>query len=228
MTLGLQTWSELAFFHWALPPEAVRPLVDPRLELDLFEGRAWVGLVPFTLNAARVRGLPPLPRFRQFHELNARTYVRCGGAPGVWFFSLDAASGPAAAVARAAFGLPYHRASIGRSSERDRFRYSSRRTWPSAPATFEATWSVGAPLAPYELGSREHFLVHRLALYSRDFRGKLLRGVVEHPRWPLRVARLEHLTETVSRAAGLPPLIGEPLAHHSAGVNVEILRFEHV
>src|SRR5687767_11872085 len=90
--IGYQRWRDLLFLHWPVPREALRPLVDERLDLDLADGTAWVSLTPFTLEGARLRTLPPLPLLRRFHELNCRTYVRYEDAdPGIWFFSLDAA-----------------------------------------------------------------------------------------------------------------------------------------
>ena len=67
--------------------------MPPQLELDLFEGTAYVGLVPFTMTGVRPVGLPPVRGISSFHETNVRTYVhREGRDPGVWFFSLDAAN----------------------------------------------------------------------------------------------------------------------------------------
>jgi len=40
--IGFQRWHDLLFLHWDLPPDVLRPLVPPRLEVDTFEGRAFV------------------------------------------------------------------------------------------------------------------------------------------------------------------------------------------
>jgi uncharacterized protein YqjF (DUF2071 family) len=103
------TWHDLLFAHWPLPTEALAPLLPDGVELDLFDGEAWLGIVPFRMSGVRLRRLPPLPGTGAFPELNVRTYVRAGGKPGVWFFSLDARSALAVAIARAWFRLPYHR-----------------------------------------------------------------------------------------------------------------------
>src|SRR4051812_24259993 len=88
-----QKWRSLLFLHWALPPEAVRPLLPAGLDLDVYQGSAYVGLVPFTMRGVRPVGLPAVPWLSNFHETNVRTYVHAGGRdPGVWFFSLDAAN----------------------------------------------------------------------------------------------------------------------------------------
>src|SRR5688500_15722341 len=107
-----QTWSKLLFAHWPVPPEQIRPLLPPSVTLDTFDGQAWVGVVPFDIPNIRPRFLPPIPTMAHFLELNVRTYVTRDGKPGVWFFSLDAASRLAVEGARLAFHLPYFNAQM--------------------------------------------------------------------------------------------------------------------
>src|SRR3954452_365601 len=101
-----QTWQDLLFAHWPVSPEALRPHIPPRLHLDTFDGAAWIGIVPFDLSHLAPRGAAG--RFGlAFPELNVRTYVTIEDKPGIWFFSLDAASILAVLGARAAYHLPY-------------------------------------------------------------------------------------------------------------------------
>ena len=46
----LHTWHNLLFMHWPMPVDALRTLVPPALEIDTFDGWAWVGVVPFRLS----------------------------------------------------------------------------------------------------------------------------------------------------------------------------------
>jgi uncharacterized protein YqjF (DUF2071 family) len=225
--IGYQRWDRIAFFHWPLPPEALRPLVPPRLAIDTHDGQAWVSLTPFTLVGGRLRFTPPLPLVSTFHEVNLRTYVHLDGrAPGLWFFSLDAASALAVAAARGTLRLPYFPARIRRDRQGDAQRYESRRLVPARPpAVLRATWRVGGDLPPAEPGTLDHFLLERYVLYSRGFRAALLRGRVHHRPWPLRAASVEALEESLTSAAGLPPPSGAPLAHCSDGVDVEFFPF---
>ena len=101
-----QTWHDLLFAHWPVPAESLARLVPSPFELDLFEGRAWLGIVPFVMTNVAPRGVPALPGLSSFPELNVRTYVRVGGRPGVYFFSLDAASVLAVRAARLLLHLP--------------------------------------------------------------------------------------------------------------------------
>lgn len=95
-----QTWKKLLFLHWPIDAEALRPLIPSRLEIDTFEGRAWIGVTPFLLRGLRPPYLPPFPFLSSAHEINVRTYVHLDGVPGIWFFSLDADNGLAVATAR--------------------------------------------------------------------------------------------------------------------------------
>lgn len=210
------TWHDLLFAHWALPPEVVRPLVPPALELDLRDGRAWVGVVPFRMSGVRLRGTPPLPGVGAFPELNLRTYVRgpAGASdprPGVWFWSLDAASALAVRGARAWFRLPYFDAQMECRADGEGVAYRARRTHRGArDASLVARYAPTGPAVRAAPGSLEHWLTERYCLYSADAAGRPLVGEVHHAPWPLQPARAEIDTETVAAAAGLPPLAGAP------------------
>src|SRR5947207_7616312 len=90
-----QTWDNLLFAHWPISPDAMRQVVPPALELDTYDGKAWLGIVPFEITDFRPRSFPGIPGLSTFPEINVRTYVTLGGKPGVYFFSLDAANLPA-------------------------------------------------------------------------------------------------------------------------------------
>src|SRR5579863_2508953 len=122
-----QTWHDLLFAHWPLPPDALRPLVPAQLELDPFDGQCWVGVVPFRMSGIRRRGVPALPGVSRFPELNVRTYVSFGGKPGVYFFSLDAANLPAVWAARMFYHLPYFHAEMSCEDRGGTILYWSRR-----------------------------------------------------------------------------------------------------
>ena len=100
-------WVDLAFLHWRVSPDVLRPHIPSQLEVDTFDGSAWIGVVPFRMTHVHPIALPPIPTVRDFPELNVRTYVRSGGRAGVWFFSLDAAIRLAVFGSRVSVGLPY-------------------------------------------------------------------------------------------------------------------------
>ena len=214
-----QRWHDLLFAHWALDADRVRALVPPELELDTRDGMAWVAVTPFRMSGIRARWLPPIPGTSAFPELNVRTYVRYGGRPGVYFFSLDASNPLAVAGARALFKLPYHVADMTVGRDGERFVYDSRRI--GAKADFRAVYSPCGPVSLSAAGSLEYFLTERYCLYTvRDRRVE--RVEIDHAPWPLQPAYAEISRVGVARAAGLP--LDEPpaMTHFAASLDVRI------
>lgn len=220
-----QTWRDLTFLHWRIEPGIVRPLVPASLELDLCDGSAWIGLVPFLITGLTLPHAPEAPWVSSFPETNVRTYVvDPQGRRGVWFFSLDAARLAAVAGARAAYALPYYWAKMRvRCEGRQAVYWSRRRHGP--PASSEIAVETGEPIA--QPGELDIFLTARFRLYAQRG-GRLLKADIEHPPWPLQHARATRLEETLTRAAGLPPMTGEPLAHFATRVDVLVARIEPV
>src|SRR5215470_10678906 len=182
-----QNWHDLLFAHWAIAPELIRKLVPAKLELDTFQGRAWIGVVPFTMSGVRLRGTPALPWLSTFPELNVRTYVKAGGRPGVWFFSLDAANTLAVKLARAWFHLPYFHAEMRAEVENGEVRYRSKRKG-GGHAEFVGAYAAKGASFQASPGTIEHFLTERYCLYAQRPDGELLRGEIHHPPWQLRLA----------------------------------------
>lgn len=210
-----QTWRRLTFLHWPFSPDLIRPLIPPALELDTFDGAAWIGLVPF-----EIYGTPGLP---YFPETNMRTYVvGPDGSRAVWFFSLEAARLAAVAGARIAYHLPYYWARMRVTSEHGVIRYQSRRHWPHDPgAITDIRIQPGEPFVADELTERDHFLTARYRLFTL-VRGRLASARIEHPPWPLARATVLELKETLLQQIGLAAPSGNPLAHYSEEVNVRI------
>ena len=219
-----QRWRDLLFVHWPVPEHRVRPLVPAALALDRHDGQLWITLIPFLIAESRPSWVPPALA-NAFLEVNLRTYVRGpDGEPGIYFFSLEAASAVAVAGARLGFGLPYFLAAMSRHVAGDRIVYASRRRY-GPPAELGVTWTVGEPWGTAAPGSREQFLIERYTLYVERRTG-LYRGRVRHVPYPLRRAAIETLSETLLAAAGLPAPDGPALCQHSPGVDVEILPLE--
>jgi uncharacterized protein YqjF (DUF2071 family) len=226
-----QRWRHLAFLHWPADPAALASLLPPGLELDLFEGAAYLGIVPFTIPLSRTAGLG-LPIAPAFHEANLRTYVHRGGRdPGVWFFSLDAASRLAVAGARAAYHLPYFHARMSMDVTGDpaapTITYASRRRATRAAAEaaeLRCRYRPTGPAAAAAPGSLAFFLAERYLLYAWE--GHALHSArVHHAPYLLQPAAADEVHETLTRAAGLPATSGPPaLAHYVRELDVRIFR----
>ena len=225
-----QDWRDLLFLHWAVDPAQVRPLIPVGLDLDLFEGRAYVGLVPFTMTGVRPVGMPAVRGLSDFHETNVRTYIhRAGHDPGVWFFSLDAANPIAVAIARALFHLPYYHARMRLVHEPSgAIAYASERHRPGpAPAACSVRCTPTGFPAAARPGTLEHFLAERYFLYAAH-RNRLYLGQVHHTPYPLQIVEITKLNETMVAAAGIVRPNESPLAHYARGVSVEVFRLSRV
>ncbi len=226
--IGYQTWSHLTFLHWKLTPEQIRPLVPAPLELDLYDGHAWVGMVLFRMAKIRPWWSPPIPGISWFRETNIRTYVHFEGQPGVLFMSLDASKLLAALLGRYRWNLPYYWSRMRCQEAGDLMTYASCRqpgVRPKASCALDVR--LGDPLTGLAEGtgvthdSLEFFLVERYLLYTFDG-GELLRGQVHHSPYPLRPAEVLSLNETMLAAVGVETQQGPCHAVYSPGVDVEI------
>lgn len=231
-----QRWAYLLFLHWEVPEAMLRPLIPPELTIDTFDGRAYVGLVPFTMTDVRPVGIPAVPGISNFHETNVRTYVHHRGKnPGVWFFSLDAAQRLAVKIAQWFFKLPYHFArmnlvSQGGTATPGVVSYTTERLWPGPlPGTCQVEYEVdAAPPRNATPGTLEHFLVERYILFTKkDSRLKL--GRVHHVHYPIQSARVRSLRENLIAAAGITRQdIPPPLVHYASEVQVDIYGLEAI
>ena len=218
----MHTWSELSFVHWPYDPAAIQALLPEGLKVDVHDGVAWVGLVPFHCTI-RPPGIPRLPWASSFEEMNVRTYVRGpDGVPGVWFITLDAARLGAVLIARATYGLRYFWSKMAFTRVGRVVTYSSYRRWPR-PSRVEGSVAleIGAPIPLHEATPLEEFLTGRWSFYG-TLAGRLYRGQIEHEPWELDRARLLHCDTGLVTACGLPPPAGDPVVHHSKAVEVRM------
>jgi uncharacterized protein len=214
-----QSWHDLLFMHWPLPPATLRKLVPGQLELDLWDQQTWVAVVPFWMSGVRPRGVPAIPGLSCFPELNVRTYVKYRGKPGVYFFSLDAANMAAVRAARAWYHLPYFHARMSSKADGDGVAYSSKRL--SGQAEFRGSYR---PVAAVELRARgtiEHWLTERYCLYT-EHRNSICVGEIHHARWPLQNAEAEIECNTMAAVAGIELPSTAPLLHFARRIDVVI------
>ena len=219
-----QSWRDLLFAHWAVPPAILRPLIPRALDVQEFEGTAWLGLVPFRMTGVMRRPLPDLPWVSAFPEVNVRTYVNLDGKPGIWFLSLDASNALAVWAARRFFHLPYYQARMKLTADGDAFRYSSVR----AGAELAASYGPTSGVCYAKPGSIEHWLTERYCLYALAPEGSIWRTDVHHHPWPLQAARASVEHNTMFRSHGIE--IHEPpaLLHFAKRLDVVVWDAERV
>ena len=220
--VGFMTWLDLLFAHWPITPLLLRDRIPPQLQLDTFDGSAWIGLVPFTMSNTRPRFSPVA--MTDFPELNVRTYVTLNGKPGIYFFSLDAASSLLVWGGRQFVSLPYYNAQMRVVDDaRGWTRYSSRRTHAGAPpARWAARYRPIGEASPPKRGTLEYFLTERYCLYSVTPGDGVLRCDVHHAPWPLQPAELETREDTMLEQIQLARPDTPPLLHYAKRRDVRV------
>ena len=227
-------WHDLLFMHYEVDADALRSLLPNSVELDTFDGKAYIGIVPFRMADVAPRFFPELPMVSRFPELNVRTYVTVGGKRGVWFFSLDATSRLAVRAARTMFHLNYVDASITfkknpRPCPGKWINYHSVRVdrhAPSAELHCEyrpvGDWYFAKP------NTLTHWLTARYCLYTSDKKGNVYRGEINHCPWRLQDAQAIVHANSMTESLGLDIDGQQPLLHFASSTKVVAWLLEKV
>lgn len=222
-------WATMSFLHWPVPPDRIQALLPRGLEVDVYDGSAWVGLTPFVMANMRPLGVPDLPaelpivpglpgmarlaKLSSTPETNLRTYVRGpDGRDGLWFLALQIGNAALSSLLRAAVGAPYRSAQLTVESGEGSYRYAGQR---DGRALYRLEVHPGDPVVASDL---EVWLTSRWRAYTVHL-DHLLVTPVEHEPWPLQEARLSTYDQSLTRAVGLGDLPDPPVVHFSAGVH---------
>ena len=206
-----QRWNNLLFLHWPVDPALIRPHLPAGLHADLFDEKAWLGVVPFAMERVHPVGLPPLPWISWFLELNVRTYVHdASGRPGVWFFSLDCNQPVAVEAARRFFHLPYHHARMNAVGRNGEVVCASRRKSSEKISRFRYQLPVHA--GPAREHSLEWFLVERYLLFTSDRAGNIRSGRVHHRPYRIQEAECSQWSSVPIEDDGLGRMDGPPVS----------------
>jgi uncharacterized protein YqjF (DUF2071 family) len=208
-------WRDVLFANWAVDPAVVESRIPDPLSVDTYDGDAWLTVLPFVNVRVRPRRVPRWLGIR-LPEVNLRTYVRHGGEPGIYFFSLDAHGVASVLGARATHHLPYFYARIGVSRTGDRVTFASRRRHPGArPCRFRATYRPTGEGYTAERGTLARFLTERHLLFTEDPWGRLRVTRARHPVWNLYDAEASISRNDLFEANGFDHPGGDPLLYYS-------------
>jgi uncharacterized protein YqjF (DUF2071 family) len=223
-----QRWNDLLFAHWPVPASSLAHLIPEGLQVDTFQGTAWLGIMPFWMDRIRVRNMPPIPGGRGFPDLSLRTYVQeeRTGTLGVVCLSLDSSNLLAGAAGRAFYRLPYHWAEMHLKQRTEReFSFFSRRRFSPRPVVFKALYRGLGPsrrLAESGAGSLEYFLMERYFLFSANQAGQPIRANLHHASWDLEEAEAEIEQNDLAEAVGIRLPEQAPVLHYSRQMAVYV------
>ena len=228
-----QSWCDLAFLHWFVPPADVAPYLPAEASPDVlphgrFRGLTPVALVPFKMVGAGFGSGPAVPYFGTFWETNVRLYsIDAAGRRGVVFRSLDASRLAVVVGARVSLGLPY-RFSRMRGYERRHLGarelgWTTRTRWPGPSGVgSRIAIRVGPVAHDFLVGRTDEtpggdedlaaFLTARWGLHTALL-GQSMFIPNEHEPWTLRAAEVLLLDDGLLSAAGFPDLSGRAPDH---------------
>ncbi|WP_163581342.1 YqjF family protein [Gracilibacillus saliphilus] len=209
--LMTQRWDHLLFIHLPIDKEVVQRHIPDGLEIDTYEGSAWITVLPFKINNMHFRKLPPIPFLRSFLELNVRTYVKRNGVKGIYFFSLDADNLPAVLGARIA-SLPYLYARMEMKKKKDTIYYECKRKG-SLKELSVCYRPVSEAYYP-ERDSLSYWLLERYVLWS--YRNNFLfKGSIHHKKWKVRDTVVDIETENIMPEFAKGKVIKKPIFHYA-------------
>jgi uncharacterized protein YqjF (DUF2071 family) len=219
-----QTWEHLLFAHWPISSNIIRRLIPDGLEIDTFDGQAWISVIPFLMSGIRLRFLPIIPYTSTFPEINVRTYVKANNKPGVFFITLDAANSLALHIAKIWYHLPYYKAKMSFQDKGQNIEFWSRRLDSShSEIKFHGNYRPISPPFAAQKGTIEHWLTERYIFYCRSsYNNKIYYGEVYHEPWELQTAEAEISSNTMTQA--LHPTLPQipALLQYSRGVQALI------
>ena len=182
--LFLATWDRAVFIHYEADPALLQRQVP--FELDLWDERAFVSMVAFTLLRMRPRiggriGEWLFKPIASHGFLNLRTYVRYHGEPGIFFLTEWLSNWLSVPLGPITFGLPY------RFGQLD-YRHGDRGNDVCGAVTaregrlaYDATIPT-TTFEPCDAGSRDEFLLERYTAFTlQGSRRRLFR--VWHEPW---------------------------------------------
>ena len=214
-----QEWKHLTFMHWEVDPIFLEPYIPKGLELDLYDGKAYVGTIPFLMSKVHPKSLFWVPGISFFPEFNIRTYVTKDGKGGVLFLTLDAKSRITCIYAPLAYGLPYRYSKCKLSVNQESYTWSSKRIKDGAELIGKSK-SIGGELKAKK-GSLEEFLFERYSLYV-EHNGCLRIAHTYHEPWRFKIGevKIEKNTLTEGYNLGINDVLNPDLVHISEGVRV--------
>lgn len=205
-----QEWNRAIFIHWMVDAQILRNQVPSELEIDLYDGKAWVSLVAFTMEKIRPKSIPPVAPISNFNEINLRTYVKFKNKAGVYFLSIEAGSRLSSLVARRISELPYRYSRINRTPN----VYTSNNS--SFQDHLNIEFQIGNPV--YQKSDLDLWLTERYALFQDTIR-YINAFEIHHLEWPIQELNKLQLEFNYRRFTSL--IAGKPdRSHYSQGVQV--------
>lgn len=223
-----QRWNDTLFAHWPVSPAAAAALLPAGLQPDLFNGSAWLGVIPHRMDRIKLHGVPPIPGARGFLKLALRLCVREDhrGEQGIYYLSVEASNLAAVCAARIWSGQPYHWAEMRLEQRTEKeFEFFSRRLIAHPALAFKARYRGLGPsrkLIESRPGSLEYFLTERYSVYSKSRSGQTVRAGLHTVAAPLEDAEAQIEQNDLPAALGIELGDAQPVLYYARRMAVYI------
>ena len=208
-----QKWSDVLFVSFEVDYDLLRSELPKDLEVDTFNGKAYLSIVPFVMSDIRFFFTPPLP-FSKLSELNLRTYVRYKNKPGIYFFTLDSDHKVGNFLARKIFNLPYRYAILNVDIDNDIYNVQSKNSL-----------SLKVRITDNKIVTDlSNWITERYCLYN-IVDEKVSRGDVLHPTWNLKEAEVINIDDQFSKQFNLNVCPTQYQCFYSKEINVRFRPF---
>jgi hypothetical protein len=212
-----QTWRNVLFLHWPIPPEYLRPLVPSALQIDIYQGQAWLGIIVFELEGIYPRGLSRLSFTPPFPEINVRTYVTYKGEPGIYFLSIDVHNWASLQIAKRWYHLPYHPSKVSLKKKGKSLHFEARRK--NKPLYYiKGSYTPSDELIDIRINQLDYWLTERYRLYSSNRFSNIYTAKIDHPPWSLQKASVTLDQNTLFTPFEFNLAEDTPIAHYSDGM----------
>ncbi|MBS4202106.1 DUF2071 domain-containing protein [Bacillus sp. FJAT-49732] len=218
-----QKWSNVFFMHWPIQPELLQPYIPSSIEVDTYDGFAWLGVIIFNIDGIYLRGFPPVSFRPAFPEINLRTYVKCDNKPGIYFLSLDVDDWTSYTLAKRWLNVPYHPAKISIQKNVDTFHYESLRMGSSnTPIVCKGSFTPQSNIFHPNSDTIDHWLSERYCFFSNDQRSNMYCLDIHHHPWPLQKADAVIKKNDLFKPFSFHLEDEKPILHFSQGVEALI------
>ena len=189
-------WENLIMANYAIDPEILKPYIPNGVELDLFEGKAFVSLVGFLFRKSRIFGIP-IPLLGSFEEINLRFYVKRKEGNqykrGVVFINETVPYKPVAWLANKLYKEHYiaiptkHRIAVNQNEKEVEFQWKTLSQWN----TIRVKASVFS--GEMERGSLQEFIFEHYFGYTKISETESQEYKINHPRWQVNEIKEYHI-----------------------------------
>jgi hypothetical protein len=185
-----QTWKNLLFQHFEIEDINILEKYLPKnCTFDSFDGKYYLGLVSMNMTNVKHKSTGDIVWFKNYNELNVRTYIIHNNKAGVLFLSLDVDSLISIFGARIFYGLPYRRSKY----ENEKNRVTSFR---KSKIQFQTEYKITSQAKVYEKSTFAFWSTQRY-FFANKYLGVSFKGEISHGPWELCTASVENSSLSV-------------------------------